>query len=356
MSQVPKVDRARGASPAVPDDAPAGPGGLAGMDRNLLALVVVVVVALPIPFFLSTPQTEIAVRILLFALISVGWNVMGGFAGYFSFGHAAFFGLGAYTSGWLLTNAGISPWIGMLLGAAIAGAFAVLTGWLSFRYKLTGAYFALATLAFAEMLRNIAIHTEFVNRARGFRVPIIRESSWWMLQFPPGSPNYYFAILGLFAAAMLLVILLMRSKAGYYIVAIREDEAAASSLGVSPLRYKLLAVGVSGALTGVAGVFFLQFLFFIDPEIAFGASISVQAILPAIIGGTGTIWGPAIGALLFVGLGEVTSSLTRNPPELLSFLSGRSGLDLLIFGVILILIIMFLPRGVYGAAKERFQR
>lgn len=330
-------------------------GVLKNADRNLLALAGVVLIAIPIPFMLTTPQMEIAVRIILFALISVGWNVMGGFGGYFSFGHAAFFGLGAYTSAWLLTNWGWSPWIGMVAGAALAAAFAAATGFLSFRYRLTGAYFALATLAFAEMLRHIATHSHFVNRAAGFQVPLLRESSWWMLQFRPGSPNYYFTILGLFAVAMLVVILLMRSRAGYYILALREDEAAATSLGVNPMRYKLLAVAVSGAITGVGGVFFFQFLFFIDPQLAFGAAISVQAILPAIIGGTGTIWGPAIGAFVLIGLGEVTSGLTRNPPEFLSFLTGRSGMELMIFGAVLILIIMFLPRGLYGTAAKRLR-
>lgn len=322
-------------------------------DRNLLALAGVVVLAIPIPPLLSAPQREIAVRIILFALISVGWNVMGGFGGHFSFGHAAYFGIGAYSTAWLLVRLGWSPWIGMLVGAVLAAAYAVATGYLSFRYKLTGAYFALATLAFAEMLRHIANNNDFVNRSAGFQVPLRREPSWWMLQFPPGSSSYYYAILGLFALAMLVVIVLMRRRAGYYIVALREDEAAAASLGVNPMRYKLLAVGISGAITAIGGSFFFQFLFFIDPELAFGASVSVQAILPAIIGGTGTIWGPPIGSLILVGLGEVTAGLTRNPPAALGFLQGRSGLDLMIFGAVLILIIMFLPRGLYGTLAAR---
>lgn len=324
-----------------------------GADRNLLALVAVVLVAIPIPFLLSTPQIEIAVRVILFALISVGWNVMGGFGGHFSFGHAAYFGIGAYSTAWLLTNWGWSPWIGMLVGAVLAAAFAMLTGYLSFRYKLTGAYFALATLAFAEMLRHIATNNDFVNRSAGFQVPLLRGGSWSMLQFRPGSPNYYFIILALFVLSMVVVIMLMRSRSGYYIVALREEEAAAASLGVNPMRYKLLAVAISGAITAIGGAFFFQFLFFIDPALAFGAGVSVQAILPAIIGGTGTIWGPAIGSLILVGLSEVTAGLTRNPPELLAFLDGRAGLDLMIFGVILILIIMFLPRGLYGTIAAR---
>lgn len=325
-------------------------------DANLMALCIVVLAALPVPYLLSTPQREIAVRILLFALLSVGWNVMGGFAGQFSFGHAAFFGIGAYTSAFLLVNFGLSPWIGMALGAILAAGFAGLTGYLSFRYKLTGAYFALATLAFAEMLRNIVSHAPVVNRAAGFRVPLERDESWWMLQFAPGSVNYYFAILGLFAASMAAVILLMRSRTGYFIVAVRENEDAAASLGIDATRYKMIAVAVSGAITAVGGSFFFQFLFFIDPELAFGAAISVQILLPAIIGGTGTIWGPPIGAFILVLLGESTTNFARNPPAFLGFIEGRSGVELMIFGAVLIVIIIYLPRGVFGSLKQRYDR
>lgn len=324
-------------------------------DKNLLALVVVVLLAVPVPFLLSAPQMEVAVRVVLVALISVGWNVMSGFGGHFSFGHAAYFGIGAYSTAWLLSNWGWSPWLGMGVGAVLAAGFAVLTGYLCFRYRLTGAYFALATLAFAEMLRQITTNSEFVNRTTGFQVPLLRGDSWQMLQFRPGSPKYFFVILGLFTAAMVVVIVLIRRRPGYYIVALREDEAAAASLGVNPMRYKLLTVAISGAITSAGGAFYFMFLFFIDPELAFGADISVQAILPAIIGGTGTIWGPALGALILVSLGEVTASLTRSPPQLLSFLDGRSGSDLLIFGVVLILIILFLPRGLVGTIAERRQ-
>jgi branched-chain amino acid transport system permease protein len=322
-------------------------------DGNVLLLLLVVGAAVPIPLVLSTPQTEVAVRVVLVALIAVGWNVMGGFGGHFSFGHAAYFGIGAYTTAWLLNRWGWSPWLGMAVGAVLAAAFATLTGYLCFRYRLTGAYFALATLAFAEMLRHIASNSDVVNRAAGFRVPLRPGDDWWMLQFAPGSPKYFFVALGLLAAALLVVIAVVRRRAGYYIVALREDEAAAASLGVDTMRYKLLTVAISGAITSVGGAFYFMFLFFIDPELAFGVDISVQAILPAIIGGTGTIWGPPIGAVILVLLGEYTSSLTRSPPRLLSFLDGRSGADLMIFGVLLIVIILFLPRGLVGTLAER---
>lgn len=322
-------------------------------DGNLFVLAIVVLLAVPIPSLLSLSQMEVAVRVVLVALISVGWNVMGGFGGYFSFGHAAFFGIGAYSTAWLLTEWGWSPWLGMAVGAVLAAGFAVLTGFLCFRYRLTGAYFALATLAFAEMLRQIATNSEFVNRAAGFQVPLRGGESWWMLQFRPGSPRYFYIILGLFTVAMVVVIVLIRRRAGFYIVALREDEAAAASLGVDPMRYKLLTVAISGAITSLGGAFYFMFLFFIDPDLAFGVDISVQAILPAIIGGTGTIWGPVVGAVILVSLGELTSGLTRSPPELLSFLDGRSGADLVVYGIVLIVIILFLPRGLVGTVADR---
>jgi branched-chain amino acid transport system permease protein len=325
--------------------------------RADLAVLVVVVVALAlVPAVVSGQLLSVAVRMLLFALLGVAWNVMGGFAGQFSFGHAAFFGLGAYTTGVLLVDFGVSPWIGMAAGAVVAALYGALEGWLSFRYRLQGAYFALATFAFAEMLRLFVLRSNALRAAVGYRVPLLAEPSWAMLQFPPDSPNYYFVVLGLLAAALLVVILLIRSTPGLFILAVRENEPAAEAAGVSSTRYKITAVALSAALTAVGGGFYLMFYFFIDPDIAFGARLSVQILLPAIIGGVGTIWGPAIGAVLLIGLGELSTMLVRDPPTYLAFLDGRSGFDLIIFAVLLIVVILFLPRGVYGTFGNRAQR
>jgi branched-chain amino acid transport system permease protein len=324
------------------------------LDRDVVALAVLVVVLIPVPLFLeTTTQQEIAVRFLLFALLGVAWNVMGGFAGLFSFGHAAYFGLGAYTSAYLLVKHGVSPWIGMAAGAAVAAAFGVLTGFLSFRYRLRGAYFALATFAFAEMLRLIFSKLELVEASRGLRVPLEIGGSLWKLQFRSGDPGYFWVILALLAGAMLAVIWLMRSRAGTFISAVRDDEEAAAAAGVDVMRTKLLAVAVSAALTAVAGAFYVQFFFFINPELAFGAAVSVQILLPAIIGGIGTIWGPALGGALLAAIAELSSSLVDNPPQALSFLEGRTGLDLMIYGAVLVLVILLLPRGIYPALRER---
>ena len=323
------------------------------MDNNLKVLLALAVALAVVPLGVSGASLEIAIRILLFAMLASAWNLMAGYAGLFSFGHAAFFGIGAYSTAVLQVNYGWSPWIAMVVGMVLAGGFAVLTGYLSFRYRLKGAYFVLTTFAFAEMLRLIFLHWEFVNRAIGFRVPVMREGSFTMMQFLPGSPAYYYVVLVMLLATLVTVALLMRSRSGYFIVAIRDNEEAAGALGINPMRYKLLAVGLSGALTAMGGTFYFQYIFFIDPGLAFGPAMSIQILVPAIIGGMGTMWGPVIGAFLLVPLGELTSGLVRTPPEFLSFLAGRAGLDLMLYGGLIVLIIMFLPKGVYGSLTHR---
>jgi branched-chain amino acid transport system permease protein len=329
---------------------------LARARADLAILAGVVVVLALMPAVVTGQLRSVAVRMLLFALLGVAWNVMGGFAGQFSFGHAAFFGLGAYTTGVLLVDFGVSPWIGIAAGAVVAALYGALAGWLSFRYRLQGAYFALATFAFAEMLRLFVLRSDTFGAAVGYRVPLLVEPSWPMLQFPPDSPNYYFVVLGLLAGALFVVVLLIRSTPGLLILAVRENEAAAEAAGVSGTRYKVAAVALSAALTAVGGGFYLMFYFFVDPEIAFGARMSVEILLPAIIGGVGTIWGPVVGAVLLIGLGELSTVLVRDPPAYLSFLDGRSGFDLIIFAVLLIVVILFLPRGVYGTFAGRVRR
>ena len=322
-------------------------------DPSYLVLTGLAVALTVLPFFLSGANLEVAIRILLFGMLSTAWNVMAGYAGLFSFGHAAYFGLGAYSGAYLLVEHGLSPWIGMAVGMVLGGAFAAVTGFLSFRYKLTGAYFVLTTFAFAEMLRLIALNLDLVNRAVGFRVPIVREPTIWDLQFAPGSRGYYYVVMGMLLVTLFATIYLMRSRSGYFIVALRDNEEAAASLGINPLRYKLLAVTFSGALTAAGGTFFFQFLFFIDPPIAFGPAISIEILLPAIVGGMGTMWGPLVGSVLLIPLSEFTSSLVRSPPAALGFLQGRSGVDLMIFGGLLMATIIFLPKGVYGTIVDR---
>lgn len=324
--------------------------------RHLLVLAVITVALAPLPLLLPPNLQAVAVRILIFALMGVGWNIMSGFGGMFSFGHAAYFGLGAYTSVWLLVNHGVSPWVGLLAGMLVAGTFATLIGFLALRYRLKGAYFALATFAFAEMLRLIATNSDFVNRAVGYTVPIRPEPSFAFMQFAPGSPTYFWIALALTVAAIAISILFLRSRVGRFVIAVRDDEDAAAAVGVPVMRTKLVTMALSAAVTSVAGSFYAQYYFFIDPDVAFGPSVSIQAILPAVIGGVATIWGPAIGALVLGPLNDVTAALLRNPPAVLSFLEGRAGLDVIVYALLLILIILLLPKGLYGALRDRWGR
>jgi branched-chain amino acid transport system permease protein len=324
--------------------------------RHLIVLAVLTVLLIPLPLILPPATQAVAVRVLIFAIMAVGWNIMSGFGGMFSFGHAAYFGLGAYTSVWLLVNHGVSPWIGMVAGMVVAALFGVAVGFLALRYRLKGAYFALSTFAFAEMLRLLAINSDFVNRAVGYNVPLRREFSLAFMQFAPGAPEYFWMALGLTVVAIAVSILFLRSKLGRFTVAVRDDEEAAAAVGVPVMRTKILTIALSAAITSVAGAFYTQYYFFIDPEGAFGPSVSIQAILPAVIGGVGTIWGPAIGALVLGPLNDITATLLRNPPAALSFLQGRAGLDVIVYALLLILIVLLLPQGVYGAIRERVRR
>ncbi|MBY5162121.1 branched-chain amino acid ABC transporter permease [Salsipaludibacter albus] len=323
---------------------------------QLLVLAGLAALLATVPFWLEGSARTVMIRIIISAGVGVGWNVMGGFAGQFSFGHAAYFGIGAYSSAYLLVDHGISPWIGMAVGAVLAAAFGALTGWLSFRYRLRGAYFALATFAFAEMLRLVVQGQEWLNGTQGLQVPVLAESSWWMLQFSTTSPNYFLVGLGLLVVLQAITILLFHGRRGMFIVAVREDEEGAEASGVDATAHKVMAVAVSGAMTAVMGTFFVQVFFFIDPALAFGPAESVAILLPAVVGGTGTLWGPIVGAAILIPLGEWTSKIVRDPPPFLDFVAGRSGIDLMVFATLLILILLFLPKGVYGSLAERFRR
>jgi len=330
--------------------------GGTGSYRQYLVLGAVVLLLALLPLVLPEQRQGVAVRTLIFAILAVSWNLMSGYGGMFSFGHAAFFGIGAYVDAYLLVEHGISPWLAMVAGAVLAAAFGVLTAYASLRYKLAGAYFALATFAFAQMLLLLVSNLDSLRGTEGYNVPILPDSSWAMIQFPQGDSRYYWIPLCLLAAAVAATIALVNSRAGQYVVAARDDATAAEALGIPVMRYRLLAVGISSAIAAVAGVYYVQYYLFVGPENAFGGSISIEAIVPAVIGGVGTIWGPLVGAVIVGPLSELTSTLLRNPPGFLAFLDGKAGLDVITYALLLIAIVVFLPRGVYGSLKARFGR
>ncbi len=293
---------------------------------------------------------NIAILILLYAGLGQAWNILGGFAGQVSLGNAAFFGLGAYTSTVLLDRWNVSPWLGMLAGSVVAAVFAVAVFFPFFR--LGGHYFAIATIALSEILLVLFSNWGFVRGARGITVPFIRgpdrrpTDSWTFLQFNDSRVPYYYVVLGLALLAVALAVTVDRSKLGYYLRAIKNDQQAARSLGVPVLRYKLIAVALSAAITAVFGTFYAQYLLFIDPETTMRLELSVLIALVAILGGVGTVVGPLLGAVVLIPLSEVTRSQLGG--------SGNT-LDLVLFGGLIILISVFQPNGLV-ALSGRFPR
>ncbi|MGB3764044.1 MAG: branched-chain amino acid ABC transporter permease [Ornithinimicrobium sp.] len=324
--------------------------------RSYLALAVLAVLAALLPLVLSDRLESIAVRTLIVAILAVGWNLMSGYGGMFSFGHAAFFGIGAYMDAYAVVEMGLSPWVAMVAGAVLAAAVGTLIAYLCLRYKLAGAYFALATFAFAQMFLLVVQNLDSLNKTEGFSLPILPSDSWAMLQFQQGSPIYFWIPLVILVLALAGTIAYVNSRAGQYAQAVRDDETAAASLGVDVLRYRLVAVAFSCGLSAVAGAYYTQYYFFVGPEQAFGSSVSILAIVPAVIGGIGTIWGPVVGALVVGPLSEAIASLLRDPPGFLAFLEGLTGLDVAVYAFLLIAIVLFMPRGIYGTLKERLKR
>jgi len=302
--------------------------------RDRLALAAVALVLVTYPFaFGSATAINVGVLVLLFAMLGTAWNLLGGYAGQISFGHAAFFGTGAYTSTLLLKELGLSPWLGMLAGAALAAAVAVAVGWPTFR--LAGHYFAIATIVVGEIAHTLVRNADIVGGARGLFLPIV-PSALVNYEFHEGRTPYYFVALGLYALALLLTFVVERRRMGYYLRAIREDQLAAQSVGVSVLRYKLGAAALSAALTALGGTFYAQYVLFIDAESVFPLSLSVLIALVPILGGTGHAVGPLLGAAVLIPLSELTR---------ISFGGTGQGLDLVIYGGLIVLIAVLQPGG-----------
>jgi branched-chain amino acid transport system permease protein len=269
------------------------------------------------------------------ALLGQAWNILGGFAGQFSFGHALFFGFGAYAQALAQMQWGINPWVAVWLAMGLAALVGVGVGALSFRYGLKGSYFALVTLAFAEVCRILAVSFEFTGAGVGLMLPL--KVSLGNLQFAD-KRGYVYVLLALVVAALLVTWWLQHSRLGAYMQAVRDNDEAAQAVGVKPMPVKIWAIGLSGAFMGAAGAVYVQIYQYIDPSIAFGPHVSVEALVAAIVGGMGTLWGPIWGALVL----HIVSDLTRN------LFGAMPGLNMVIYGAVLVLIVMFAPRGIAG--------
>jgi branched-chain amino acid transport system permease protein len=309
--------------------------------RSLVLLALLLVALLAAPWMANDYLLTVLITILYFAYTGQAWNVMMGFAGQLSLGHAIYVGLGAYTAAALYVHFGVAPWIGLPAAMAVAVACGAIIGFLAFRFGVSGVYFAILTIAFAEFARIGFDHFRWVNGSSGFFLPVANYSrnDLWNLR---GSPAmFYYVMLALTVAAFVLCHLLMKSRMGYYWLAIREDEIAARSLGINTFRYKMYAVVISAGMTAIAGVFFAFYYNNLFPEQVFHISRSIELILGPIIGGIGTLFGPIIGAFLLTGLSE----LMQNLMNALGF--DVPGAKHVFYGICLLLVVLVLPGGVW---------
>jgi branched-chain amino acid transport system permease protein len=315
---------------------------LAGAPRRGLLLIALLLAGLlAAPWLANDYLLTVLIIILYFAYTGQAWNVMMGFAGQLSLGHALYVGLGGYATAALYVHFGIGPWIGLPAAVAIAAAAGALIGFLAFRFGVGGVYFAILTIAFAEFARIGFDHFRWLGGSSGFFLPVANytRNDLWNLR---GNPTmFYYVILALTVAAFVLCHLLLKSRVGYYWQAIREDEVAARSLGINTFRYKMIAVVISAGMTAVAGVFFAFYYNNLFPEQVFHISRSIEIILGPIIGGIGTLFGPIIGAFLVTGLAEAL----QEGMTVLGF--DAPGLKRVFYGLCLLFVVVVLPNGVW---------
>jgi len=319
------------------------------MRRSSIALAVLGALLIALPFLVGNYALSVATLILYFAYTGQAWNVMMGFAGQLSLGHALYVGVGAYAAGALFFYYGIGPWAGLWLAIALCVALGLAIGFLAFRFGISGVYFALLTIAFAEFTRIGFDHFGWTGGPGGMFLRVAQRDTWDLANFRGPPLMYYYAMLLLSAGAFALCAWLLRSRAGYYWQAIREDEEAARALGINAFRWKLLAVAISAALTAVAGVFFAFYYNNLFPEQIFHISRSIEIILGPVIGGVGTLFGPLLGAavltLLSDGISEALGAFGLDIP----------GVKQVFYGLVLLCVVMFLPHGIWPPIARRLR-
>ena len=279
--------------------------------------------------------------IMVFTSIALGlaWNIIGGYGGQLSFGHAAFYGIGAYTSTLLFVHLGVTPWLGMIAGGILAVVASLILGMPCFR--LRGTYFTLATIAFAEVLRILVVYfKEFTGGSIGIVLKF--NAGFLNLMFRDREPFAYIA-LGFMILTYYLSVWIENSRLGYYLSALKENEDGARALGINTYRCKLIALMLSAFLTAMIGSFFAQYLTFIEPESEFSLGLSIGMTLAVMIGGIGTALGPVIGAFIITPLQEL----------LRIYISGEyQGLQHIIYGIVLVVVVICIPQGVYRWVTE----
>ncbi|WP_298879944.1 branched-chain amino acid ABC transporter permease [uncultured Bradyrhizobium sp.] len=310
--------------------------------RDLITAAGLAAVAAVVPLFVKDVYVQnIMVLTLMYAALSQSWNILSGYCGQISLGHALYFGLGAYTTALLFTKFGVLPWFGMIAGGVLAAAIAMALGYPFFR--LGGHYFAIATIVIAEIGLLLIQNWDWAGAALGIDIPV-RGDSWLKFQFARSKLPYFYFALVLACVAWFVTWWLEDSKWGFWWRAVKDNPEAAESLGVVVFNSKMGAAAVSAFLVAVGGSFYAQFVSYIDPESVMGFQFSLLMALPAVLGGIGTLWGPLLGAVILIPLTELTRSYIGG--------SGR-GVDLIVYGTLIMLIALARPEGLIGLFSRR---
>jgi branched-chain amino acid transport system permease protein len=276
---------------------------------------------------------NVLILTLMFAALSQSWNILGGYCGQISLGHALYFGIGAYATSVLFVNFGVLPWLGMMVGGVLASLVALALGWPCFR--LAGHYFSIATIVIAEIGLLVVHNWDYLGAAMGIQWPI-GSDSWATMQFARDKVPYVYLALGLLVVTWLVTWTIEGSRWGFWWRAVKDNPVAAQSLGVEVFRSKMAAAAVSAFFTAVGGAFYAAFVAYIDPESVMTFRFSLLFALPAVLGGIGTLWGPALGAAVLIPLTEITRS----------YMGGSgNGFDLMIYGVLIVLVALAKPEG-----------
>lgn len=320
-----------------------------------LACMLLGVFFLTLPLYAGDYLLEMLIIAFWFAYLGSCWNIVGGYTGLLSLGHGTFVCIGAYTSTLLFTSLGLTPWIGMIAGAFIASLVGSIIGYLSFRFKVRGVYFCLITMATTEIVRLIFEHVDWLGSTIGIFIPAVKGAGGLAFyQFGPKWP-YYLVILAMTGGILWVSYLIEHSRLGYFLKAIKENEEAARSLGVSSIRYQIIAMAISSFFIALGGTFYAQYRLYIRPDLVGGVHFSVDIVMGPIIGGWGTLLGPIIGSLIMTPLGESTRWLTE-VIKTTFHMQGLTGLNMITYGLVLVLVVRFMPHGIVGLYQRRKER
>jgi branched-chain amino acid transport system permease protein len=315
--------------------------------RTLIGLLVLLMLLLGAPFVAGDYLLTVLILFLYFAYVGQAWNIMMGFAGQLSLGHALYVGLGAYTAAALFVHFGVGPWLGLLAAVPIAAAAGAFVGFLAFRFRIAGVYFAILTIAVAEFARIGFEHLTWTGATAGLFLPVAQyaHNDLWNLRGHP--VMFYYVLLGATALAFIACRAMLQSRVGYFWLAIREDEQAARAVGIDTFRYKMIAVMISAGMAAFAGVIYAFYYNNLFPEQVFNISQSILIVLAPFVGGLGTLFGPILGAFVL----EMVAESMR---VLLQWLGvDLPGTNQLFFGVVLLLVVIALPEGVWPWLRGR---